>query len=239
MATSTSFSFDRLLYNLSSHIEQPVRHHLAKVYCLLFATCGAAAAGSIVHLSGLWEANLLSALGGLGLVIALAFTPDNGKNFNQRLAMLLGFGALTGHSMGMLLEFAIFLNPALIVTALMGTTMVFVCLSITALFARRGQYLFLGGMAMSVLSTMMLISLSNLLFRSQLINDINLYLGLAVMCGLVLYDTQMIMEKCRMGHKDAIQHSLDLFYDVVNIFRKLLIILMQKESNRDNRKRKN
>lgn len=183
-----------------------------------------------MHLSGLYEAGLLSAFGGLGLVIALVFTPDNGKNFNQRLAMLLGFGALTGHSMGLLLQFAIFLNPSIIVTALMGTTMIFVCLSVTALFARRGQYLFLGGMLMSVLSTMLLISLSNLLFRSQIVNDINLYLGLIVMCGLVLYDTQVIMEKCRLGNKDAIQHALDLFYDVVSIFRKLLIILMQKVS---------
>lgn len=197
---------------------------------MLFTTCAAAAAGSIVHLSGLYEAGLLSAFGGLGLVIALVFTPDNGKNFNQRLAMLLGFGALTGHSMGLLLQFAIFLNPSIIVTALMGTTMIFVCLSVTALFARRGQYLFLGGMLMSVLSTMLLISLSNLLFRSQIVNDINLYLGLIVMCGLVLYDTQVIMEKCRLGNKDAIQHALDLFYDVVSIFRKLLIILMQKVS---------
>lgn len=196
----------------------------------MFTTCAAAAAGSIVHLSGLYEAGLLSAFGGLGLVIALVFTPDNGKNFNQRLAMLLGFGALTGHSMGLLLQFAIFLNPSIIVTALMGTTMIFVCLSVTALFARRGQYLFLGGMLMSVLSTMLLISLSNLLFRSQIVNDINLYLGLIVMCGLVLYDTQVIMEKCRLGNKDAIQHALDLFYDVVSIFRKLLIILMQKVS---------
>jgi FtsH-binding integral membrane protein len=238
MAATTSFSFDRFMNNLNTHIEQPVRHHLAKVYCLLFATTAAAVAGSLVHLSGLWEAGLLSAFGGLGLVLALAFTPDNGKNFNQRLAMLLGFGALTGHSMGLLLEFAIMINPQIIVTALMGTSMIFVCLSITSLFARRGQYLFLGGMLFSILSTMLLISLSNLFFRSKIINDINLYLGLAVMCGFVLYDTQAIMEKCRMGNKDAIQHSLDLFYDVVNIFRKLLIILMQKESNRDNRKRK-
>uniref|UniRef100_A0A336MGK1 PAX-interacting protein 1 n=1 Tax=Culicoides sonorensis TaxID=179676 RepID=A0A336MGK1_CULSO len=230
MATATSFSFDRLINNLNAHIEQPVRHHLAKVYCCLFATCAAAGVGSFVHLSGLWEAGLLSAFGSLGLVLGLAFTPDNGKNFYQRLAMLLGFGVFTGHSMGILLQFAIFLNPAIIVTALMGTTIIFVCLSVSALFAQRGKYLFLGGMLMSMLSTMLLISLSNLLFRSQIVNDINLYLGLAVMCGLVLYDTQAIMEKCRMGNKDAIQHSLDLFYDVVNIFRKLLVILMQKSA---------
>ena len=202
MAATTSFSFDRFMNNLNTHIEQPVRHHLAKVYCLLFATTAAAVAGSLVHLSGLWEAGLLSAFGGLGLVLALAFTPDNGKNFNQRLAMLLGIGAFTGHLTGLLLE--IMINPQIIVTALLGTSIIFVCLSITSLFARHGKYLFLGGMLSSIFSTMLFINLSTLLFKSKMINDINLYLGLAVMCGFVLYDTQAIIEKYRMGNKDAI-----------------------------------
>lgn len=203
---------------------------MAKVYSCLCGTTAAAAVGAVIHLNGIYQANILSAFISLGLVLGLAFTPDNGKNFYTRLAMLLGFGAATGHSMGLLLEFAIMLNPQIVVTALAGTAVVFVSLSITALFARRGQYLFLGGTLFTILSTMLLFSFSNMLFRSQLINDINLYVGLAVMCGFVLFDTQAIMEKCRMGNKDAIQHSLDLFYDVANIFRKLLVILMQKVS---------
>lgn len=209
-------------------IRRTLSFSLAKVYACLCGTTAAAVAGAVVHLTGIWETGLLSAFISLGLVLALAFTPDNGKNFYQRLGMLLGFGAFTGHSMGLLLDFAIMLNPQIIVTALVGTAVVFVSLSISALYAKRGQYLFLGGILFSVLSTMLLVSLSNLLFRSQLINDINLYLGLAVMCGFVLYDTQIIMEKCRLGSRDAIQHSLDLFYDVANIFRRLLVILMQK-----------
>lgn len=55
-----------------------------------------------------------------------------------------------------------------------------------------------------------------------------LYLGLALMSGFVLYDTQLIMEKRRAGDKDFIAHSVDLFVDFIGIFRRLLIILAQK-----------
>lgn len=59
------------------------------------------------------------------------------------------------------------------------------------------------------------------------------------MSGFVLFDTQMIMEKHRMGSNDCIAHSLDLFYDVISIFRRLLIILTQKEQNNERKKKKN
>jgi len=55
-----------------------------------------------------------------------------------------------------------------------------------------------------------------------------LYLGLALMSGFVLYDTQLIMEKRRAGDKDFIAHSVDLFVDFIGVFRRLLIILAQK-----------
>lgn len=57
-----------------------------------------------------------------------------------------------------------------------------------------------------------------------------LYLGLALMCGFVLYDTQLIIEKCRLGDRDFILHSVDLFVDLLGIFRRLVIILAQKVS---------
>lgn len=58
------------------------------------------------------------------------------------------------------------------------------------------------------------------------------------MAAFVLFDTQMIMEKRRAGSTDCVKHSLDLFIDLVSIFRRLLVILMQKEE-REQRKRKN
>lgn len=50
------------------------------------------------------------------------------------------------------------------------------------------------------------------------------------MSGFVLYDTQAIMEKRRQGSRDCVKHSLDLFFDLATMFRRLLIILTQKVS---------
>lgn len=55
------------------------------------------------------------------------------------------------------------------------------------------------------------------------------------MCAFVLYDTQLIMEKRRQGDKDFIAHSVDLFIDFLGIFRRLMIILAQKVSDRIHR----
>uniref|UniRef100_A0A182JGN6 Bax inhibitor 1 n=1 Tax=Anopheles atroparvus TaxID=41427 RepID=A0A182JGN6_ANOAO len=240
MATSFgNFSFERLSQQMGAKLDTRTRQHLSKVYGCLAATCSAATVGSFIHLSGIWEAGMLSGLIALGLVLGLVFTPDNGKNFVQRFSMLMGLGAFTGHSLGLLLAQVIYLNPAIVVTALVGTTTIFACLTAAALFAKRGKYLYLGGILMSALSAMALMNLGNLFFRSYFVQDISLYLGLFVMAGFVLFDTQMIMEKHQMGSNDYIGHSLDLFYDVINIFRRLLIILAQKEENNDRRKRKN
>lgn len=126
-----------------------------------------------MHLSGIWEAGLLSAFASLGLILGMVFTPDNGKNFVQRFSMLMGIGLFTGHSLGLLLEQVIYMNPAIVVTALVGTTTIFACLTASAFFAKRGKYLYLGGILMSALSTMALINLGNLFFRSYIVQDVS------------------------------------------------------------------
>ena len=46
-----------------------------------------------------------------------------------------------------------------------------------------------------------------------------------------MFDTQLIINKARNGDRDFIAHSLDLFIDFVQVFRKVLILLMQKVSS--------
>ncbi|KAG8295590.1 Bax inhibitor 1 [Homalodisca vitripennis] len=134
----------------------------------------------------------------------------------------------TGLGMGPLLEMAVAINPQIVVTALLGTSVIFACFSAAALTAERGRWLYLGGTLMSMLSAMLLLSLANLLFGSRLIFQVYLYIGLFLMCGFVLYDTQLIIEKRRQGDKDFVAHSVDLFIDFIGIFRRLIIILAEK-----------
>ncbi len=51
---------------------------------------------------------------------------------------------------------------------------------------------------------MLMMSVVNMFMRSAILYDINLYLGLIIMCGFILYDTQLIVEKRRRGDDDYI-----------------------------------
>lgn len=163
------FCFVRVHFNSEPH----VRHHLVRVYACLTATTLCAAVGAIVHLFGIFEAGLLSAFGSIGLVLYLSFAADDPKTFYTRLSMLMGFGFLTGNSIGPLLDLVISVEPSIIVTALVGTAVVFVSLSCSALLAERGSFLFLGGIIMSIFSTMALFGLANIFIQSQMIYQVS------------------------------------------------------------------
>uniref|UniRef100_A0A2A4JNY3 Bax inhibitor 1 n=2 Tax=Heliothis virescens TaxID=7102 RepID=A0A2A4JNY3_HELVI len=223
--------------SFQNRLEPPVRQHLKNVYGTLMMTCGAALGGVYVDMYTWFQAGILSAIVGAGLMLMLIATPDNGKNTNLRLGYLLGFGLTSGMSLGPLLEYVSFVDPSIIVTALLGSTLVFVCFSIAAMLADRGSWLFLGGTLMTLLSSMSLMTLVNIFMQSHFLYQAHLYLGLMLMCGFVLFDTQLIIEKRRMGSKDFVQHALELFIDFIGMFRRLLIILSQKEEQNRRRKR--
>jgi len=232
-------SVQTFLNSFSNKLEEPVRQHLKNVYACLAMSTMAAAAGASIHLfTNILQAGILSAIGALIFFGLLWATPDdNGKSMKLRVGYLLGFTTLTGVGMGPLLEHVIMVDPSIIVTALVATSVVFVSFSICALLADRGYWLYFGGTLMTMLSTLTLLSLANLFFGSSLLFQVQIYLGLFAMCGLVLYDTQLIVEKRRMGSKDFVGHSLDLFVDLIGIFRRLLIILTQKEQEAQKKRR--
>ncbi|KAH8307078.1 hypothetical protein KR044_004492 [Drosophila immigrans] len=220
--------FQRFVNGMGERYEPYIRQHLSKVYMVLASTTAAAAGGALLQMQNFIDLGVLAAIASLVLVLGLHFYKDDGKNYYTRLGMLYAFGFCSGQTLGPLLGYIVSINPAIILTALTGTFVTFASLSLAALLAEQGKYLYLGGMLVSVINCMALLSLFNMIFKSYFVQMAQLYVGVFVMAAFIVYDTQNIVEKCRLGNRDVVQHALDLFFDVLSMFRRLLIILTQK-----------
>ncbi|NXO28703.1 BI1 inhibitor, partial [Cisticola juncidis] len=224
-----SINFDALFK--FSHISASTQEHLKRVYGSFAICMFAAAAGAYINVvTQLVQFGLLTGLGSVGLMLWLMATPHSRETEQKRLGMLVGFAFLTGINLGPLLQMCISINPSIIPTAFLGTATIFACFSLSALYARRRTYLYLGaGSLLSGFSLVMLSSLINAFVRSTWLFTANLYVALMIMCGFVLFDTQLIIEKAESGDKDYIWHCVDLFVDFVTMFRELLMILGMSE----------
>ncbi|XP_067941362.1 bax inhibitor 1-like [Watersipora subatra] len=234
-----SVGFDRFeALGKFDHLEPRVRTHLKNVYsCLFIALLGATAGAYLnVFFGVMQEVGFLTGLISVGLCVWLRATPHESKTVGKRIAMLTGIGFLTGVSFGPLIRYAAYLDPSIIMTAFLGASIIFGCFSLTALYSSDRKWLYLGGTLMSVLMYMTIASFLNIFFRSQLLFQAQIYIGLVLFCLFVLYDTQMIIEKRLRGDDDYIWHSIDLFLDFAHIFRYILIILSQKEEGKKKRR---
>jgi len=221
------------------HLEKPVQKHLKKVYTTLSIALVLAAAGAYVHLfTNILQAGFLSFIGSIGLLILLSCTSHTQANESKRFGYLMGFSFFSGLALGPLLDMVMSIDETIIPTALMGTSIVFICFTLSALLNTSKQWIYLGGILLSAMSWMLLLSVVNIFFRNPLLYNINLYGGLLIVLGFILYDTQMIVEKRRRGDDDYIWHSVDLFIDFMNLFRRILIILANNSDNKKKNERR-
>lgn len=216
-----------------------IQTHLAKVYTVLGLTVLAAAVGAAFDVFLYHAGGLLTLLASMFVMYKLVTMDKHNNNVAARGGMLCLFGFLNGVNLGSLVALTLQVDPSILVTAFMSTTLVFACFSASALVAKRREYLFLGGILSSAMSAMFMMSLMNFFFRSAAMYTLHLYLGLFVFCGYVIFDTQMIIEKASLGDDDFIMHGMELFVDFVAIFVRLVIILLrnsEKKGKKDNRK---
>lgn len=218
------------------HLEKHVKEHLKNVYSSLSIALLLAAAGTYVNLVFRFSiGGFLGAIVSVGLLMAIFMTPHAPQNVQKRMLYLFGFSFMTGLSFGPLIEAVIAIDPSIIATAFTATGLIFVCFTLASLVTNDRKFLYLGGILMSALSYLLLMSFINIFFGSRLIYEVELYVGFGVFCLFVLYDTQLIVEKARRGDNDYIWHCVDLFVDFVSIFRRLLVILASKEEKKKRR----
>ena len=131
-------------------------------------------------------------------------------------------------------------------------------ISVVGLTAQRDQYLWLGAPLMGGLGVVCVASLANVVLARSVLagtasklaataftagENISLYGGLAVFSGLVLYDTQKIVTRAEAAVAagqplpPAVDESIGLYLDIVNIFTRMLQILARgSDTGRKRRK---
>lgn len=225
------------------HIDARIQKHLQKVYTTLAATLLIAAAGVAVDTT-LHVGGFLTGAASFAALLALLFMAPTQENLNKRLAALATFAFCQGVSIGPLVGLALAVSPSLVLTATLSTSLVFACFTAAALLTQRRSYLFLGGWLSSAVMGIIALRLGSWLLPSLLGRvafEVELVGGLLVFAGYVIFDSQVIVERCGAGDFDYVKHSVDLFMDFVAVFVRVLVILLRNSERREeeDRRRRN
>ncbi|KAI9087061.1 hypothetical protein K1719_031022 [Acacia pycnantha] len=236
---SQSSSRNRWNYNTLKNfreISPVVQNHIKQVYLALSCAVVAAAFGAYLHV--LWNiGGFLTTVASLGSIIWLLSTPPYEEK--KRVSLLLASSLFQGASIGPLIDLAIHVDPSLIVTAFVGTSLAFASFSAAALVARRREYLYLGGLLSSGLSILMWLHFASFIFGgAAAFFKFELYFGLLVFVGYIVFDTQEIIERAHLGDLDYVKHALTLFTDFAAIFVRILIIVLKNSAEKNEKKKK-
>jgi FtsH-binding integral membrane protein len=157
-----------------------VQEHLSRVYGTLALTLIASCVGVIADIA-YSLGGMLSTIGCVMLMAILAMDSEK-TNWQKRVSILGLYGFLQGCSVGPLVNLALHIDPAIVMTAFLGTSTIFVCFSLSAIYSQRRSYLYLGGMLASAIMFMSILSLVSIFYRPMWMYSIQLYFGLAVFC---------------------------------------------------------
>ncbi|CAL9241511.1 unnamed protein product, partial [Arabidopsis halleri] len=204
-----------------SRISPAVQTHIMRVYLSLFCILAASAFGAYLHV----RLNIGGTITKLGWVLSLlehvlSCPPYEHK---KRFSLLLLFGVLHGASVGPCIKSTIDIDYSILITAFLGTAVVFFCFSAVAMLARRREYLYLGGLLSSGFSLLTWLKNSDQFASSTV--ELQMYFGLLLFVGCIVLNTQEIIEKAHNGDMDYVVHSLILFIGFVRVFLQILSIM--------------
>ncbi|CAL5040674.1 unnamed protein product [Urochloa decumbens] len=232
-------SFDSL--KRLGHISPAVQSHLKHVYLTLCSALAFSALGAYLHIA-LNVGGTLTTLGCLAAIAFLISLPPSQDHQRNRFALLMSAALLQGASIGPLLDLVLHFDPRILVMAFVGTAIAFGCFSGAAILAKRREYLYLGGLLSSALSILLWLQFAASIFgHSRTTFTFELYFGLLVFMGYMVFDTQEIIERAHHGDMDYIKHALTLFTDFVAVLVRVLVIMLKnarEKSDEEEKKRK-
>ncbi|KAF8140477.1 Bax inhibitor family protein [Boletus edulis] len=183
-----------------------------------------------------WLVLGVSLVGSIGSMMGVYYTPP--ERTVQKHLFWLGFNACQAATLSPLF----FISPAILSRAALYTCGVVGSLSYVGATAKNDKYLYMGGPLLAGVTVVALSSLAPMALPLGMrglavAESISLYGGLAVFGGFVLYDTQKILQHARMAEmgaipRDPMKEAIALELDMINIFVRLVQILMMRSNNR-------
>lgn len=133
--------------------------------------------------------------------------------------------------------------PAIIARAGLYTVAMMGSISFVGATAKQEKYLYLGGPLLAGVAIVAVSGLAPLVLPATAVRtlafteNIWLYGGLAVFGGFTLYDVQKVLMHARMAErgllrKDPVNESISLELDFLNIFVRMVQILMMNQKRR-------
>ncbi|KAF7871611.1 hypothetical protein EAF04_003718 [Stromatinia cepivora] len=181
-------------------------------------------------------------IGGIGLSIGtmMATRATDPSNYVQKYALWTGFNVTQAAFIAPLLFMA---PPAIIARAGLYTVAMMGSISFVGATAKQEKYLYLGGPLLAGVALVAVSGFAPLVLPATAVRTLafteNIFLwgGLAVFGGFTLYDVQKILAHARMAERgmmrrDAVNESISLELDFLNIFIRMVQILMMQNNRR-------
>jgi len=160
-------------------------------------------------------------------------------SYIQKYALWTGFNVAQAAVLSPLL----FLQPALLARAGLYTLGVMGSIAFVGATAKQEKYLYLGGPLLAGVVVVALSGLAPLVVPRTAVRtlmwseNIWLYFGVIVFGGFTLYDVQKILHHARLAErglirKDAVNESISLELDFLNIFIRMVQILGMRGNSR-------
>ncbi|RDW76049.1 hypothetical protein BP5796_06870 [Coleophoma crateriformis] len=181
-------------------------------------------------------------IGGIGLSIGtmMGTRATDPSNYVQKYALWTAFNVTQAAFVAPLLFMA---PPAIIARAGLYTVAMMGTLSFVGATAKQEKYLYIGGPLLAGVALVAVSGFAPLVLPATAVRtlafseNIWLYGGLAVFGGFTLYDVQKILHHARLAErgiikKDAVNESISLELDFLNIFIRMVQILMMQQNRR-------
>ncbi|KAJ1508429.1 Bax inhibitor 1 [Coelomomyces lativittatus] len=156
-----------------------------------------------------------------------------------RTGALYGFAYLKGLSLRPLISMAGYVSPTILPQAVVSTFLIFVSFTVAAIYAKKRTLLYVGAMLGSALSVLFWMNLFNLFFMSRAVFNANVYLGLLIFAGYIMYDTQiMIHQAVHNPFVDTLTLAMDLYINLISLFIRIVYLLTKNSQRREKEKEK-